>query len=70
MDTERLIEILIQTNDKQAKTNNETLEVIKMINRQNCIRDCVVVLLVILGGVVMLKKVKKFFKKIKEWWEN
>ena len=49
MDTEKLIEILIQTNDKQAKTNNETLEVIKMINRQNCIRDCIVVLLVILG---------------------
>ena len=49
MDIEKIVEILIQTNDKQAKTNNDTLEVIKMINRQNCIRDCVVILLVILG---------------------
>lgn len=49
MDIEKLVEILIQTNDKQAKTNNDTLEVIKSINKQNCIRDCIVVLLVILG---------------------
>jgi recombinational DNA repair protein (RecF pathway) len=48
LDNEKIIDIIIEQNEKQKELCDNTLETLKIINKQNCIKEIIIVVFILI----------------------